>query len=119
MLGFEIENDNLETGVFVSTICGLNNTEVRTVKMSLQGKVVLELLHFLSHPGEEYRKEITKLGYTHIALTVKDLDQVYDKLSINGLEFHCPPKISPNGKAKVTFCRDPEGNLLELVEELK
>ena len=119
MLDFEVVNDNLETGVFIDDICGLKNTTVRTVKMALQGKVTLELLCFQSHPEPEQNRKITKLGYTHIALTVKDLDRVYDRLSINGLEFNSKPRVSPDGNAKVTFCRDPENNLLELVEELK
>ena len=120
MLGFKVEKDNLETGNFIDLICGLKNTTVRTVKMSLGGEIVLELLDFQSHPSEsDYGHNITNRGYTHIALTVNNLDQVYNLLNLNGLEFNCPPTESPDGKAKVTFCRDPEGNLIELVEEIK
>jgi len=35
-----------------------------------------------------------------------------------GVEFICPPEKSPNGFAKVTFCTDPEGNYIELVQIL-
>ena len=118
MLGFNVEKDNLETGSFIDLICGLKNTIVRTVKMSLEEKIVLELLEFQSHPSPDYRREIISKGFTHIALTINDLDEIYDKLYINGLECYCSPQISPDGNAKVTFCKDPEGNLLELVEEL-
>jgi catechol 2,3-dioxygenase-like lactoylglutathione lyase family enzyme len=119
MLGFQVEKDNLETGKFIDLICGLKNTIVRTVKMSLNETMVLELLQFQSHPSGDYRREITNRGFTHIALTVDNLDEVYNRLQVDGLEFHCLPQISPDGNAKVTFCRDPEGNLLELVEEIR
>ena len=119
MLGFKIEKDNLETGPFIDSICKLNNTRVRTVKMSLEGTIALELLHFSSHEKPKNRQDITSPGFTHLALTVNDLDNLYDNLFVNGLEFNSIPSISPDGKAKVVFCRDPEGNLLELVEELK
>jgi extradiol dioxygenase family protein len=35
-----------------------------------------------------------------------------------GISFIAAPKVSPDGKAKVAFCFDLEGNCLELVEEI-
>jgi hypothetical protein len=35
-----------------------------------------------------------------------------------GIDFNAPPQQAPDGGAKVTFCCDPEGNFLELVEVL-
>ena len=53
-----------------------------------------------------------------LALGVDDLDSVCQRLSTAGVTFHAPPQLSPDGYAKVTYGRGPEGVLLELVEVL-
>ena len=58
------------------------------------------------------------LGFNHLALNIKEIDNLYLELKNLGLEFITKPEYSPNGKVKVAFCRDFEGNLLELVEEV-
>ena len=35
-----------------------------------------------------------------------------------GLKFNSIPEVSPDGNAQVCFCRDLDGTLIELVEEL-
>jgi len=40
------------------------------------------------------------------------------QMSAEEIQFLSKPTISPNRQACVCFCRDPEGNYLELVEEL-
>lgn len=119
-LGFSIKKDVLETGEFVSSICGLSNIKVRTVKMSLNDNIVLELLDFKNVDNScNSERNITDKGYTHMALTVSNLDKLYSSMLKEGVHFTTKPLISPDGNAKVTFCKDPDGNLLELVEELK
>ena len=63
-------------------------------------------------------RKITQIGCSHIALTVPNLDNLYDKLLEQDVVFNSPPQYSPDGYAKVTFCKDPDGSLVELVEVL-
>ena len=86
--------------------------------MSLNGTTALELLHFYGHHNHASSKAITEKGYTHIALTVENIDKLYDKMSSCDIEFTTKPLTSPDAKAKVTFCKDPDGNFIELVQEL-
>ena len=51
--------------------------------------------------------------------TVDNLDETYNRLVEAGVYFNSPPQLSPDGFAKVTFCKDPDGSLIELVEELR
>ena len=80
----------------------------------------MELLHFQSHPdiptwlGKPY-----STGFTHIALTVDDLDDACTKLVMAGVTFPAAPQFSPDGHAKVTYARGPEGVLIELVEIIR
>ena len=45
--------------------------------------------------------------------------ETYNRLVEAGVYFNSPPQLSPDGFAKVTFCKDPDGSLIELVEELR
>lgn len=120
VLGFEIRVQADESGPFIEKILGINGIAVTTVKMMAPNGGMLELLHFktLHAAPVSNDKEVTTNGWTHVALTVTNLDGLYDKMRAAGVFFTTEPIVSPGGKAKVTFCRDPENNLIELVEEL-
>ena len=54
-------------------------------------------------------------GWRHLALRVDSLESVRDELVRRGVEFAEPIKPAGGG-GRVLFFRDPEGNLLHLVE---
>jgi glyoxylase I family protein len=118
ILGFVVEKDQLESGPFVETILGLKGLKVRTIKMRLGEGTLLELLHFESRSSSAGMKDIQDKGFSHIALNVQNADVLFNRLKGQGISFISAPVVSADGKAKVAFCRDPEGNFLELVEEL-
>jgi hypothetical protein len=51
-------------------------------------------------------------------MTVKNLENTYRFLIKKKIKFNAPPQLSPDKYAKVTFCKGPEGLLIELVEVL-
>lgn len=51
----------------------------------------------------------------HIAIEVDDLTDVYVGLK-NDVEFFVEPTLSPTKQARVAFCYDPSGFIVELVE---
>lgn len=59
-----------------------------------------------------------ELGCSHLAYTVHDINISCKKIILGGGSIKNDPVISPNGKVKVAYCHDPEGVLIELVEEL-
>jgi catechol 2,3-dioxygenase-like lactoylglutathione lyase family enzyme len=120
LLGLEIKRDMQEEGEFIDTILGLKNVQVRTVKMiSQSGDTLVELLQYESHQGKKRENyEIFDLGASHVAFTVENIHEEYKRLREEGVTFTCEPQISPDGKAKVTFCFDPDGVPIELVQEL-
>jgi len=119
LLGLKIEKDMLESGAYIDNFSDLVGAEVRTVKMSLESGDMVELLHYKS-PRSIFNTigPINTVGCSHIALTVDNLDEVYNTFLDRGVKFNSPPQYSPDGFAKVTFCKDPDGVLIELVEEL-
>jgi len=117
LLGFKIVKDMREAGPFVDKILGLSGVSVRTIKMDAGGSLI-ELLCFKSHPAHAQPRIITSLGCTHIALTVDNLDNCFNMLKGESVFFVSEPQVSPDGNAKVAFCKDPDGTFIELVEEL-
>lgn len=119
LMGLKIIRRMEESGKFIDYLSGLKKVRVTTVKMATDDGSLIELLYYHSHPRlTGKKKEICAIGLSHLAFTVGDLNKLYKKLINKGIKFNCAPRISKDGKAKVTFCRDPEGNLIELVEEL-
>ncbi len=118
ILGLKIKREMIESGKYIDSLSGLKEVRVKTIKMSADDGNLIELLYYGSHPRKSINRDICDIGYSHIAFTVENLGYEYKRLKEKGIKFNCTPQISPDGKAKVVFCRDPEGNLIELVEEL-
>jgi glyoxylase I family protein len=121
-LGFEVKKIMLESGECINNFSALEDVNVKTVKMVGKGNSgMIELLYYLSHPSSEERQSdypITDIGCSHFALTVDDLDSLYERLTKSGTPFNYPVQVSPDGNVKIAFCRDPDGTLIELVQDL-
>lgn len=117
LLGFQPVRMMDEEGPFLEAILGLPEAKVRTVKLQGEGGGQVELLAFL-HPATQDPPQLTRRGPTHIAVTVANLTELYGKLLTAGVTCTTAPRVSPDGGAKVTFCRDPDGTYVELVEVL-
>jgi catechol 2,3-dioxygenase-like lactoylglutathione lyase family enzyme len=120
LLGFKIVKKMQESGNYIDTVCGVKNVSVTTIKLSADDNNLIELLYFLSpvSKSDAVVKGLTDKGFTHISFTVENIDAIYDYLRKAGIHFNSSPQVSSDGYAKVAFCRDPEGNFIELVEVL-
>jgi len=117
LLGLEVYYDKVEQGPFLETILGIYNVKPRIYKLGKNGKIVVELLHFGTNTLVGTPKNLVERGLTHFAITVKNIDDLYAKL-FKEVQFVSAPAMSDTGKHIVCFCRDFEGNYIELVEEL-
>jgi catechol 2,3-dioxygenase-like lactoylglutathione lyase family enzyme len=97
-------------------IYGLRDTAVRMNLLRLDG-VFLELFEFRSPTAERPpgAPQVNTPGYTHLCLQVADIEAEYERLCAAGMTFTCPPQ-SLRGIGKATYGRDPDGNLIELLE---
>jgi catechol 2,3-dioxygenase-like lactoylglutathione lyase family enzyme len=118
LLGLKIVRDMAEHGNHLDNMLSLDEVQVRTVKLSANDNITLiELLEFKSHNDNEVRNFYT-IGASHVAFTVQDIEKLYENLSEKNIKFNAPPQKSPDGLVKVTFCKDPDGTPIELVEIL-
>jgi catechol 2,3-dioxygenase-like lactoylglutathione lyase family enzyme len=120
-IGFIDSNKAIEEGNFIDQVTGLKHTKLEWVKLEAPDGCLLELLHYHSHleSKEVTNQKSNKLGCSHLAFTVDDIKSACDKIRKAGGTVASLPATAPNGKAKVVYCHDPEGVLMEIVEELK
>jgi len=120
VLGFRVVKQMEESGPHIDAMMGLENVLVTTVKLAAPDEGMIELLHFHSHPDcPAWTGTPHSTGFTHVAMTVVDIDATCKKLGEAGVTFEAPPQLSPDGAVKVTYGRGPEGIFLELVENLQ
>lgn len=121
LLGLEVRARADEAGAHLDAMLGLDGVRVTTVKLAgSDGPTLVELLRFEAPATPPRRPLATNTpGPTHIAFTVDDLEGLWRRLDAAGIVFLAPPQSSPDGRVRVTYCRDPEGNFVELVEMVK
>ena len=119
VLGFEevLDFEWPEGTANMNATHALAETAGRVVLMRL-GRSMIELFDFQTptpRPVDPDRP-LCDHGITHLCLDVVDIDQEYERLRAAGMRFHCAPV--QNGDARMTYGRDPDGNVIELLEFL-
>jgi len=76
-------------------------------------RVGVAQIHLLELPDSQRRAELPEHGGRdwHVALSVMDLDGIASLLETAGVAY----TLSRSGR-RALFCRDPDGNAIELVE---
>ena len=119
IFGLQIQRSINESGKYIDNMLGFENVKVKTVKLfAPNGPTLIELLEFDAPKGRDLSNQINDLGASHVAFTVSNIDEMYKKLKQSGIKFNAPPQLTPDGYAKVTFCFDPDGTPVELVQVL-
>jgi catechol 2,3-dioxygenase-like lactoylglutathione lyase family enzyme len=116
LLGLKVIKQTDESGSYIDNLLDSPGVKVTTVKMAAPDGQMIELLKYQAPESKQIAHNLYDIGLTHISFTVDDLSKEYDRLSGQEVPFNCPPQLSPDGYAKVTFCRAPEGTFIELVE---
>lgn len=119
-LGFTLWKRETETGSFIEQVTGIPDVQLEWVKLKAYDGCLLELLQYHSHPrnGPCEPAPSNQLGCSHLAFTVIDIEAVcYRVVQLGGVVVN-KPATSPDGKVRVAYCHDPEGILMELVEEI-
>lgn len=119
-LGLQIWQRKLETGPYIDTVVGIPCVCLEWAKLRTSDGVMIELLQYHSHPEQKanVRALVNQVGCSHVAFTVNNIKNIIDLiLSLGGTVIN-PPAISCDSKFLVSYCYDPDGILIELVEEL-
>ncbi len=106
-----------EATAFIDHISAQQNINLITYRLTAPNGDMIELLDY-GCDTEIKQNTLFDTGIAHFAITVIDVDALYQRGIKNEILFVSPPKVSPDGYAKVAFCRAPEGTFIELVEVL-
>jgi len=116
ILNLEIMYDKIESGVFLNHILNSKDLSPKIIKLGKDGKTMVELLYF--GKSKKRKKTLLSNGYTHFAITVKNVEEIYTEFIRNNLKVINEPMISEESNVSVFFGLDPEDNIIEFVEVL-
>ena len=87
----------------------LNDAGVRLELFERRGSVPMARK---GHPTEGALRQ----GWFQFALATRDLDATFARVVACGAEPILTPRIAPDGRTRIAFVGDPDGNLVELVQ---
>jgi catechol 2,3-dioxygenase-like lactoylglutathione lyase family enzyme len=84
------------------------------------GGIIVELVGERG-AGQTSPAGFERRGWQHLAWEVADVDAAYADLVAHGVAGHSPPEDFPpdTPSLRIAFLKDPDGNLLELVQPLR
>ncbi len=120
--GFElVSRGGWEAGnPMIDGIVGLRDSAAKTAIMRCGG-FNIEIFEYLSPAGapNPADRPASDHGYTHFCVETTDIDADYARLEGLGMTFHAPPTPKGSiGTLRACYGRDPEGNIIELIEFL-
>jgi catechol 2,3-dioxygenase-like lactoylglutathione lyase family enzyme len=76
----------------------------------------LELFEFPDARAKDPEYPVSDRGISHFGFEVDDIAETYARLEAAGVRIHCPVVTFNRGSMKAAYCRDPDGNVFELLE---
>ena len=116
LLHLEVVEEGNFGGVLYEQILGLPGARGR-VALLRGHNVQVELFEF-AYPVPMLRstdRPVCEHGITHFGIQVDDVQADYARLKSAGMTFHSPPIEFP-GIGRAVYGRDPDGNVIELLE---
>ena len=119
LFGLVIVNTMIEEGQYIDNLVGIENASIKWAKLKTKDNAIFELLEYQNDKIQKKDNySANRLGCSHIAISVDNIDLIYNKLQEYDCKCNSKPLFSPDGKVKVMYCHDIDGTILEIVEEL-
>ena len=102
-----------------NTLLRLKDVDLRAIYLEREG-VRIELLYYASpgHAGDETPRAMNALGLTHLSLRVDDVDAFLPRIEPAGGSVLAETRIDiPEVRTRAIFVTDPDGTLIELVQQ--
>lgn len=84
-----------------------------------KGNLNLELFEFTGSKAKDPEYPVSDRGISHFGVEVDDIAETYEKLRAAGTRIHSPVITFNQGSMQATYCRDPDGNVFEILEPRK
>ncbi|MEY2943753.1 MAG: hypothetical protein RLY97_1767 [Pseudomonadota bacterium] len=101
----------------IDDMMALKDTAARAA-MLRTGNSFIEFFEFTSPPPTPQLgdRPVHNHGITHLCIAVDDAVAECTRLAKLGLRLHCPPSPHPDSPLAGTYARDPDGNVIEILE---
>lgn len=122
ILGLKIRSQMIESGFYIERLVGIPGAQLEWIKLETPDGALLELIEYKNRTSTvdfSHEKRSDDLGFSHVAFTVENLESLYETLRDRGYKSIYPPQLSPDGNVMVMYCCDPDGIIVELVEDRK
>jgi len=122
IIGLKVRARMTESGEYIEKVVGIPGAVLEWAKLECPEGSLVELIEYKKGIGsveEPEKASAYRRGFSHVAFTVRDIEDMYRTLKGLGFDCNNPPETSPDGLVKVMYCHDPDGIIVELVEELK
>ncbi len=120
VLGLNLTMRTERTGDFPTTLLGFPDTHIKGAFFDMGDGHQLELIQYINPEGGVADFDKNDVRAAHLAFFVEDIDAFYENTRNRGLIYPTPPvpmyDDSGNLVRKASYCQDPDGNWLELVE---
>jgi catechol 2,3-dioxygenase-like lactoylglutathione lyase family enzyme len=81
-----------------------------------KGTFKLELFEFTDAAAKDPNYLVSDIGISHFGVEVDDIAATFEKLQAAGVRIHCPVLTFRGGGMRATYCRDPDGNVFEIMQ---
>ncbi|ELZ28414.1 lactoylglutathione lyase-like lyase [Halogeometricum pallidum JCM 14848] len=112
-LGFPVENEFSISGEAFETAVDVEDATGRFAHLDAGG-VRVELVEYGPEGEPQTTSSVNCPGAKHLGFSVDDVDSLYESLE-GDVEMLSEPQTTETG-SRILFVRDPEGNLVELLE---
>ncbi len=120
VLGLTLTMRTERTGEFPTTLLGFPDTHIKGAFFDMGDGHQLELIQYINPEGSYADFDKNDVRAAHLAFHVEDIDAFYENTRNRGLSYPTPPvpmyDDGGNLVRKASYCQDPDGNWLELVE---
>jgi catechol 2,3-dioxygenase-like lactoylglutathione lyase family enzyme len=81
-----------------------------------KGSTNLELFEFGGSKAKDPNYPVSDRGISHFGIFVDDIDATYAKLRAADVRIHSPIITFMGGGMRAAYCRDPDGNVFEILQ---
>lgn len=118
ILGLEVVWDSVQAGAefkgeLTDNLTGCPGTELHIVFLRVNEKLI-ELVEHKPAGNPLVDHEANDTGSAHVCFKTENIQDLYKKLSANGMRIHCAPQNL--GGVWVIYFRDPDGIILEAMQ---
>ena len=107
------------SGEYIDTLVGIDNVDMQVAILRMKDNTRVELLCYNQEERKPDQCLSSKLGVSHLAVTVDDVQQIYEKGLNLGLSFKSEPLWSPDKAVKVVYGVINQEILIEIVQVVK